>query len=281
MGDKGLVIKQGELLPLKPKKFIQGEIVPFRAKKFIEAYPLIKMDVIRQFEVKVEGYSGTEIVFASQDMFPIESATEDAYQIGDYISAKGVYSHDSQTNSNYINVIKINQEFLCESSYLQVLITEPLPIDYGTVVEVEGEVTSILSPSSLVIGTLFNWQELFLDKDAIFYECAETIRQNAALIADATMENEELKEWMRKKYQVSNLLEEDIINALEDPKKHKGFKYDFFDQVGICSIEGPDLKDARDFAVSLRIKCLYDENSSLVPKMIVSFVKLHKARIIR
>jgi hypothetical protein len=251
----------------------EAEVLPFEAKNLKKAYPLMEMDAIRQFEVKMEGYGGTEIVFASQNMFPIKKITEGSYQVGDYISAKGVYSQ-YQANLNFIKVSKINQELLCESSYLQVLIPEPLPIAYGTVVEVEGEVTSILSQSSLVIGTLSNWQELFLDKDAIFYECAETIRQNASLIAQATMENEELKEWMRKKYQVSNLLEEDVINVVENLKQ-KDFKYDFFDQVGIYSIDGPNLKDDGEFGVAFCIKCLYDDNSRTVPMMIVSFLKTH------
>ncbi|MEW6619414.1 MAG: hypothetical protein AB1422_08795 [bacterium] len=182
------VVKKETIPVLKIDKKINtieqpvNPVAPQESIKIKQPLPIPKIETIKDFNFKVTGYGDTEIIFFSPHIIPLKTSPEEMYRIGDYLQAKGVYRRDYQTEVNYIDVIKINPENLSEISYLKIFIKGNLSLSYYSYVEVEGEISNILSPDSVLVDRLTHWEKIEIDTEAIYDECANEIMLQADII---------------------------------------------------------------------------------------------------
>ncbi|MEW6606718.1 MAG: hypothetical protein AB1414_04565 [bacterium] len=253
-------------------------VAPQESIEIKQPLPIPKIETIKDFKVTVAGYGDTEIVFFSANVIPLKTSPEEMYRTGDYLHAKGVYRRDYQTEVNYIDVIKINPENLSEISYLKIFIKGTLSLSYYSYVEVEGEISNILSPDSVLIDRLTHWEKIEINTEAIYDECANEIMLQADIIAQAATENPEIAQWLKREYGILEIPTE-YLEKLTMTKKKEIVGYDFTNELVTCTFEGDELIKNPKFAVSMFIKCLYDDKYKKVAKMQISFRKIAKGQL--
>ncbi|MEW6095140.1 MAG: hypothetical protein AB1567_01245 [bacterium] len=256
-----------------------NSVAPQESIEIKQPLPIPKIETIKDFNFKVTGYGDTEIIFFSPNIIPLKTSTEGMYRTGDYLQAKGVYRRDYQTDLNYIDVIKINPENLSEISYLKIFIKDTLSLSYYSYVEVEGEISNILSSDSILIDRLAHWQKIEIDDTEVIYdECADEIDLQTDIITQAATENPEIAQWLKREYGILEIPTK-YLEKLAVTKKKEIVGYDFINELVTCTFEGDELVQNPKFAVSMFIKCLYDDKYKKVAKMQISFRKIAKGQL--
>ncbi|MEW6619415.1 MAG: hypothetical protein AB1422_08800 [bacterium] len=98
------------------------------------------------------------------------------------------------------------------------------------------------------------------------------------ILFQAATENPEIAQWLKKEYSVSKIPKE-YIEKLPDAKYREIVGYDFTNELVTCTFEGDELIKNPKFAVSMFIKCLYDDKYKKVAKMQISFRKIAKGQL--